>query len=132
MHRFRLSEDDALERLFEGAEPLAIGRGRLTRRNPGDAGDDALDVGSVDYQAGGAIVGIWRLIDRNRRRRCGKPDHCAGFVDEIDRAVGQPVVAKVAGSELDRRLERGIGVGDAMVLLVAAAEPGEDLHRFVD
>src|SRR4029450_353048 len=33
MHRFVLSEDDALQRLLERAEPLAIGGGGLLRGN---------------------------------------------------------------------------------------------------
>src|SRR6266566_9854553 len=50
MHRFRLAEDHALQRFFERAQALAIRRGRLARRNPGDTRDDPLDVGSVDDQ----------------------------------------------------------------------------------
>ena len=56
----------------------------------------------------------------------------AGFVDEIDGAVGQPVVAQVAGRELGRGLERGVGVADAVMLLVAAAQAGENPDRLLD
>ena len=56
----------------------------------------------------------------------------AGFVDEIDGAVGQPVVAQMAGGELRRGLERGVGVGDAVVLLVAAAQAGQNPHGLFD
>ena len=60
MHRFRLAEDHALQRFFERAQALAIRGGRLPRRNPGNAGDDALDVGGVDDQ---------RLLDSRRQGR---------------------------------------------------------------
>ena len=51
---------------------------------------------------------------------------------QIDRAVGQPVVAQVARGELGRRLERRVGVGDAMMLLVAAAQAGENPDGLLD
>ena len=56
----------------------------------------------------------------------------AGFVDEVDRAVGQPVVAQMPRRQLRGRLERRIRVADAVMLFVAAAQPGENLHRLVD
>ena len=61
-----------------------------------------------------------------------EPHDRAGFVDEIDRAVGQPVVAQVARGQLGGRLERRVRVGDAVMLLVPAAQPGENPHRLLD
>ena len=62
----------------------------------------------------------------------GEPDDGAGLVDEIDGAIRQPIVAEVPGRQPGRRLERRIVVLDAMVLLVAAAQTGEDPDRLFD
>ena len=61
-----------------------------------------------------------------------QPHDRAGLVDEIDGAVGQPVVAQMARRELGGGLERRVGVGDAVMLFVPAAQPGENLHRLLD
>ena len=69
-----------------------------------------------------------------RRRRLGwraEPHDGAGFVHQVDGAVGQAVVTQMTGGELDRRFERGIGVGDAMMLLVPAPQAGENLDGFL-
>ena len=55
-----------------------------------------------------------------------------GLVDEIDGAVGQAVVAQMAGGELGGRLEGVVGVRDAVMRLVPAAEAGENPHRLLD
>ena len=76
MDRLVLPEDHALQRLFERSQPLAIGRGRLSRGNARHPRDDRLDVGGVDRQR---VVGRRTLEAHDR----------AGLVDEVDRAVGQ-------------------------------------------
>ena len=60
------------------------------------------------------------------------PDLRAGLVEHVDRAVGQLVVAQVAGRELCRRFERFLRVADAMVPLVARAQPLQDLDRLLN
>ena len=62
----------------------------------------------------------------------GEPHHRPGLVDEIDGAVGQAVVAKMAGGELGGGREGGVGVGDAVMGLVPAAQAGENPHRLLD
>src|SRR5215210_293568 len=54
-----------------------------------------------------------------------------GLVDEVDRLVGQEAVRDVAVRELGRGLERLVGDADAVVLLVAVAEPLQDLDGVV-
>ena len=75
-----------------------------------------------------ALGGVCRRV---RRERLDSRDR-AGFVDEIDRAVRQPVIAKVPRRQLRGRLERRVRVADAVMLLVPAPQPGENLHRFLD
>ena len=57
----------------------------------------------------------------------------ARFVEHVDGAVRQPVVAQVPGRELRRRLEPVIGIADAMMCFVPRARsPLENLHRLGD
>ena len=72
-----------------------------------------------------------RLCRRVRRERLDSRDR-SGFVDEVDRAVRQPVIAKVPRRQLRGRLERRVRVADAVMLFVPAPQPGENLHRFLD
>ena len=51
----------------------------------------------------------------------------AGFVDEVDRLVGQVAVGDVAVGQVGRRDERLIGDRDLVVRLVAVAQTLEDL-----
>ena len=60
--------------------------------------------------------------------RSAKAGDGAGFVDHVDRAVGQLVVAQMARGELGGGFDRGLGVVHAVVRLVAAAEAVQDLH----
>ena len=48
VHGLVLAEDDALERLLERPQALAVGRRRLPVGDARHARDDALDVGDVD------------------------------------------------------------------------------------
>ena len=68
---------------------------------------------------------------------CGRPCPCslsrgARLVDQIDRLVGQLAVGQVARRQLGRRLQRFVGVGDAVELLVARAQPLQHLDRLLD
>ena len=55
-----------------------------------------------------------------------------GLVDQVDRLVGQVPVLDVAVGELGRGLERVVGDRDAVVRLVAVAQPAQDLDGVVD
>src|SRR5256885_3035930 len=69
------------------------------------------------------------------RARWGGHRHDAqprgGLVDQVDRLVGQVAVLDVAVGELSRGLERLVGDRDAVMRLVAVAQPAQDLHRVV-
>jgi hypothetical protein len=56
----------------------------------------------------------------------------ADLVDHVDRLVGQLAVVDVARRQLDRRLDRLVGVAHAVVLLVVGLEALEDLDRVLD
>ena len=73
----------------------------------------------------------WRRLRRVRRERLDSRDR-AGFVEEIDGAVRQPVIAQVPRRQLRGGLERRVRVADAVMLLVPAPQPGENLHRLLD
>ena len=48
LHGVRLAEDDAVQRFLERAQPIAIGRGRLPRRDARRARRHRLDIHDVD------------------------------------------------------------------------------------
>ena len=54
-----------------------------------------------------------------------------GFVNDIDRLVGQAAAGDVAIRQLDRGLKGLVGDLDAMVSLVAVAQTAEDLQRLI-
>ena len=56
----------------------------------------------------------------------------ARLVDQVDRLVGQPAVGQVARRQVGRRLQRLVRVADAVELLVARAQPLQDLDRLLD
>src|SRR5512138_3697625 len=58
--------------------------------------------------------------------RFSSPSRFASFVDHVDRLVGEMRAADVARRQLDRRLDRSVGVLDVVVLLVAALETLQD------
>ena len=84
-----------------------------------------MSVGVDDGDGGAGRAG-------RRIRRRFQPRHRPRLVDEIDGAVGQAVVAQMPRRELRRGFERRVGVGHAVVFFVAAAQPGENLHRLLD
>ncbi len=51
----------------------------------------------------------------------------AGLVDHVDRLVGQLAVMDVLGRQLDRRLDRLVGVPDAVEVLEIGLQPLQDL-----
>ena len=59
---------------------------------------------------------------------CAAPD----FVDHVDRLVGQLAVVDVARRQLDRRLDRLVGVFELVVVLEIGLEPLHDLDRVRD
>ena len=118
LHGVRLAEDDAVQRFLERAQPIAIGRGRLPRRDARRARRHRLDIHDVD----------------NRHHALGgfQPRHRARLVDQIDRAVGQAIVPQVPRGELRGRLERRIGIRHGVMRFVTPTEPRQDAHRLVD
>ena len=59
-------------------------------------------------------------------------DARGGLVDEVDRLVGQAVLGDVAVRQPGRRLQGLVGDGDAVVLLVGAAQAVQDRDRLLD
>jgi hypothetical protein len=128
---FGLTEDHAVERVIEPLEPLLVRRRRLLLGDAGDAGDDLLDLVDVDgarrpFDRGrlrGVGCGADHFdVDAFRRRRHGRfrlqAQHGARFVQDVDRAVGQPRIAQVPRGELGGAVERAVGVQHVVVLLV--------------
>ena len=70
-------------------------------------------------------------VDRRRAHRLD-PHPRRGLVDQVDRLVGQEAVGDVAVGELGGGGQRVVGDVDAVVLLVALAQPLEDLDRVLD
>src|SRR5579872_4525874 len=136
MNSLVLSEDDPSQRFLKRAQAFAIRRSSLLIRDPGNTGRDALDLppvydrtsGGLGRTAGTGMRGICHSVcgqslDARDRTR---------FVHEVDRAVWQPGVAKVARSKVRSRVKRRVGVLDVVMVLVASTQPGENLHRFLD
>ena len=86
----------------------------------GSAGGNALDVVRVHYR--------WTRGIRGRL----DAGHGTSLVEEVDGAVGQPIVAQVPRGQLRSRFERRVGVCHTVVCFVSGLQTGENLHRFVD
>ena len=71
------------------------------------------------------IVFLRRLSGQQHLRR-------ARLVDHVDRLVGQLAVMDVARRQLDRRLDRLVGVFELVIVLEIGLEPLEDLDRVRD
>ena len=71
-------------------------------------------------------------LDLGRGRRRAQADARAGLVDEVDRLVRQRAVGDVANAQVDRGAQRLVADLDLVVLLVALADPEQDLDRLVD
>ena len=101
---------------------VLIGTADLLGRDPRHLGDDGLDFLDIDQ----ALA----RVDRHQSLAC------AGFVDHVDRLVRQQAVADVLHRQIDRGLDRVIGIADAVVRLVLRLQALEDLdglaHRRLD
>ena len=91
------------------------------------AGVTMARAGAVDGGAGG---GPGRRVGWRGRRL--QSQHRAGLVQDVDGAVGQPVVAQEPLREAGRHFERRVRVVDLVVFLVPRAESLEDPDRLVD
>ena len=114
LDRLVLAEDDLLELGLEAAELLAV---------------VPLD------PAGGICAMVASTVSTSGSGHPLLPAQGhggAGLVEQVDRLVGQPAVAQVAGGQLDRAADRRLGVAHAVVRLVAVAQPFEDLDRLLD
>ena len=88
------------------------------RRNPRHGGDRGLDFLDAD----GLLAPAFR--QQHLRR--------AGLVDHVDRLVGQLAVMDVARRQLDRRLDRLVGVLELVIVLEIGLEAFEDFDRIGD
>ena len=112
--------------LLERPQPLAIRRGRLPRRNARHARDDALDLAGADVERRPAIS----PAGRGRRGVSRMPAPASSM--QIDRAVGQPVVAQMPrrrASRPPRARRRCSARGDAPR---SGSQARENLHGLVD
>ena len=131
LHRVVLAEDHAPQRLLERPQAIPVGRRGLLGGDAGHARDDLLDLAAVISTAAvrrrrlepGAPRAVTACASGSaaaaRRRAAApraEPRLRARFVEHVDGAVGQPVVAQVARRQLRGRLERVVRVarrGDA-------------------
>ena len=113
-----LAEHHGLEIAIQGLQRiLVVGRHGLGR-NPGDLGDDVLDLLGRDCAL---LLGFGQ--DALRR---------TGLVDDVDGLVRQMTVADVARGKLGGRGKRRRGVLDAVVILEARLQPAQDRHGLGD
>ena len=75
---------------------------------------------------------LLRLAQRRGRRGVAQADPAGGLVDQVDRLVRQVAVGDVADREVGGGPDRVVGDGDLVVLLVALADPEEDLDRLLE
>ena len=118
LDRLVLAVDHGLERLLEMLQHLGVVlRHGLWRdaRHRGDRGLDLLD-------ADGLLAPAFR--QQHLRR--------AGLVDHVDRLVGQLAVVDVARRQLDRRLDRLVGVFELVIVLEIGLQALQDLDRVRD
>ena len=97
---------------------LGVVLGHGLRRNARHGGDGRLDLLDADGLLAPA------LRQQHLRR--------AGLVDHVDRLVRQLAVVDVARRQLDRRLDRLVGVAQLVELLEIGLEALEDLDRVLD
>jgi hypothetical protein len=71
------------------------------------------------------------LVHRRGGHQLDPHPRC-GLVDQVDRLVGELPLLDVAGRQLGRGLQRLVRDADAVVGLVAVAQPAQDLHGVVD
>ena len=81
---------------------------------------------------GDAVELLLRLAQRGRRGRMAQADARRGLVDEVDRLVRQVPVGDVADRQVGRGLDRLVGDGDLVVLLVPLADPHQDVDGLLE
>ena len=72
------------------------------------------------------------LAQRRRRGRVAEADARRGLVDQVDRLVREVAVGDVADREVGRGLDGVVRDRDLVVLLVALADPHEDLDGLLE
>ncbi len=112
-----LSENDLLEPGLQVLELGAVGGGNALRGDARHLGHDFFDVGGMDFLAAGSP---------------GQPHEGAGLVHHVDGLVGEIPVVQVLGREVHGGLEGAVRVLDPVVLLVARAQPLENLQALAD
>ena len=118
LDRLVLAVDHGLERLVEMLQHRGVVLRHGLRRDPRHGGDGGLDLLDADRLLAPA------LGQQHLRR--------AELVDHVDRLVGQLAVMDVARRQLDRRLDRLVGVFELVVVLEIGLEPLQDLDRVLD
>ena len=118
LDRLVLAVDHALERVFEMRQHLGVVLRHRLRRNPRHGRDRGLDF----LQADGLLALAFRQQHLRRAR----------LVDHVDRLVGQLAVMDVARGQLDRRLDRLVGVLELVIVLEIGLEALEDFDRVRD
>lgn len=113
-----LTEDDHLQVALQVLQHVLVGRGHLFGGDARHLGHDGFDFLDVD-----------QLLARFQRQQ---PLAGAGFVDDVDGLVGQQAIADVLDRQVDRGLQRVVGVGHAVVRLVLGLQSLQDLVSLAD
>ena len=96
-----LAEDHHFQVALEVLQHVLVGCADLLGRDPSHLGNDGLDLLHVD-----------QALARGGRHQ---PLARARLVDDVDRLVRQQPVADVLDRQIDRRLQRVVGIGHAVV-----------------
>src|SRR6185437_12740079 len=110
-----LAEDDILQIPVERLQRVAVVGAHALGRNARDLGDDLLDLRLVDHFL---LSGLRQDLLRG-----------TGFVDDVDRLVGQMPVVDEARGELGRGRQCSRRIFDAVMLLEARLQALQDLDR---
>ena len=81
---------------------------------------------------GDAVEILLRLAQGRGRGRMAQADARGGLVDEVDRLVRQMAVGDVADRQVRGGLDRLVGDGDLVVLLVALADAHQDVDGLLE
>ena len=110
-----LAEDHPLQLGVERLQRAAVVARHRLHRHARHLGDDRFDLLRADRL--GPLLRRQQLLRR------------AGLVEHVDRLVGQVQVLQVLRRQRHGRLERLVGVDDAVMHLVVRAQPPQDLER---